>query len=165
MPTETDEIRCEDCVRMLCRLHLNGHSQEFRQQLDEIENNRDLFRDTLNEQKNDQQKHFLIKQIDQWEMDSIETIQQTAKECREKIFQHTNEHFKQMEVNLTKLTNLIREVRQDNTLNEIDLIQLKQKVVQLKIDLNQVPNVSIQQDSTPFINKISVIVSSSEWIY
>ncbi len=157
MPTETDEVRCEDCTKIFCRLHLNGHSQEFSQQLDEIEIHRDLFRDILNEQK-----HLSMIQIDQWERDSIEMIQQTAKECRERIFQHTNEHFKQMEVNLTKLTDLIREVRQENTSNEIDLTQLKQKVAQLKKGLDKIPNACIQQDSTPFINKISVVASSSE---
>ena len=107
--------------------------------------NRDLVRDTLNEQKNDLKKHFLIKQIDQWEVNSIEMIQQIAKQCRERIFQHTNEHFKQMEVNLTKLTDLIREFIKTNTSNEIDLTHLKQKVAQLKKDLDKISNLSIQQ--------------------
>jgi hypothetical protein len=54
-------------------------------------------------------------------------IEQIVKECRELILHHTSEHIHQIEVNLIKLTNQLREIRQENDFNEIDLQQLKQK--------------------------------------
>jgi hypothetical protein len=68
---------------------------------------------------------FLIKQIDKWKKDSIQKIQQTAEECRQILLQHTNEHFNQIEINLAKLTDHLRETRQENDFNEIEINQLK----------------------------------------
>ena len=56
----------------------------------------------------------------------------------------------------------MRESRQENEFNEIDLDQFKTKLEQLAKELDQPPNISIRQDSTAFINKISVIVSSGK---
>jgi chromosome segregation ATPase len=159
---EKSAVRCEGCLQIFCRIHLNDHCQELNKQLDEIDNDRDLFRQTLNEQINNPQKHFLIKQIDKWEFDSIKTIQQTAKQCRDQIFQQTNEHFKQVEMNLSKLTDQMREIHQENDFNEIDLKNLKQKLTKLEKQLDQIPNVSIREDSETFIKKISIVISSGK---
>ncbi len=80
---EKSAVRCEGCSQAFCFNHLNDHRQQLNQQMDEIEINRDLFRQTLNEQINDPEKHFLIKQIDKWEFDSIKIIQNTAKQCKD----------------------------------------------------------------------------------
>ena len=60
------------------------------------------------------QKHPLIQQIDEWERASINKIQQTAEEARQMLFQHTTEHIKQVEVKLNKMTDELREKREDN---------------------------------------------------
>ena len=57
---EKSTVRCEGYLQIFCFNHLISHRQELSKQLDEIEVNRDLFRQTLNEQINDGQKHFLI---------------------------------------------------------------------------------------------------------
>jgi len=161
---EKGAVRCEGCHQIFCRTHLTEHCQQLSQQLDELEVNRDLFRQTLNEQINDPQKHFLIKQINKWEYDSIEKIQQTAKECRQILLEHTTEHFNTIEINLTKLTDQLRKIRQENDFNEIDIERLQKKLTQLSEQLNNPSNVSIQQDSKSFINKISVVISSGKCV-
>jgi chromosome segregation ATPase len=152
-------VRCEGCFQIFCYNHLNEHRQELGKTLDEIEINRDEFRQTLNEQKIDPKKHSLIKQIDKWESDSIAIIQQTAAKCRERILEQTDKYFKQIEINLTKLTDQMREIRQENYFNEIDLNQLKKKLTQLRKELDQLPNVSMQEDSGSLIKKISIVTS------
>ena len=54
------------------------------------------------------------------------------------------------------------EIRQENEFNEIDLSQFKTKLAKLVEELDQPINASIQQDSSSFINKISVIVSAGK---
>jgi chromosome segregation ATPase len=158
---ERSAVRCEGCFQIFCYNHLNDHRQELNKIFEEIETNRDVFRQTLNEQKTDPKNHSLIKQIDQWESNSIAIIQQTAQECRERVLEQRDEHFKQIEINLTKLTNEIREVRQENDFNENDLNRLKEKLTQLGKELDQIPNVSMQEDSRSFIKKISIVASPS----
>ncbi|CAF0750814.1 unnamed protein product [Adineta steineri] len=156
---ERSAVRCEGCSQIFCYDHLTDHRQELSVQFDEIERNRDLFRDTLNKQINDSQNHFLIRQIDKWEADSIQIIQQTATEYKQMLFQHTNKYFNQIEINLTKLTDQLKRLRKENDLNEIDLNYLKEKIIELEKELDQPPNVSIQQNSASLINRISVAVS------
>jgi len=54
----------------------------------------------------------------------------------------------------------LRQSREENDFNEIDLTQFKQKWTQLQKELDKPSNISIQQNSTSFINRISVVVSS-----
>jgi hypothetical protein len=54
-------VGCEGCLEVFYYIHLTDHCQELSQQLDEIEVNPDLFRETLNEQTNDRHKHFFNK--------------------------------------------------------------------------------------------------------
>jgi chromosome segregation ATPase len=153
-------FRCEGCQQLFCFDHLRDHREQLSVQLEHIEGDHDLLRQTLTEKTHNPQKHLLIKQIDQWEKDSINKIQQTAKECRQILLQHTTEYINQIEINLTKLTDQLRETRQENDFNEIDLNEFKQKLTQLTTELDKPSNISIQHDSTTLIKNISVIVSS-----
>jgi hypothetical protein len=83
-------------------------------------------------------------------------IQKTAQKCKDQILQRTDKHFDQIEINLTKFTNELREIRQENDFNN-----LKEKLTELEKQLEEIPNVFIQQHSTSFINQISVLLSSS----
>jgi nitrate reductase NapAB chaperone NapD len=65
-------------------------------------------------------------------------------------------------MNLSKLTDQMREIHQENDFNEIDLKNLKQKLTKLEKQLDQIPNVSIREDSETFIKKISIVISSGK---
>jgi hypothetical protein len=58
-------LKCAGCSQDFCFNHLIQHHQELSEQLDDIEINRDLLRQKLNEQTNNSKQHLLIKQIDQ----------------------------------------------------------------------------------------------------
>jgi hypothetical protein len=157
-------VRCEGCLQIFCYNHLTDHRQELNKQLDEIEVNRDVFRETLTEQTTDPKQNSLIKQIDKWEEDSIRKIRQTAEESRQLLLQYTTEHITQIEIDLNKLTEGLRHIRQENDFNEIDLNQFKEKLIKLAETLEQPSNVSIQEDFASPVNKISVVVSSSKCV-
>lgn len=150
-------VRCEGCSQLFCFEHLPDHRQELNEQFDEIEMNRDLFRQSLTQQTTDPTKHALIQQINQWEQDSIIKIQQTAKQCRDSVLQHVNEHVKQMEMKLSKLTNQLKHIRQENDFNEIDIDEFKQKLKEMIEELNKPSNVLIEQKSAALIQNISVV--------
>ncbi|CAF0903670.1 unnamed protein product, partial [Rotaria sordida] len=144
-------VRCEGCSQMFCYSHLPVHHQELSQQLNEIEQNRDLLKQTLIQQTTDLQQ-LLIKQIDQWEKDSINKIQQTAKEYRQLLFHHIAKQFTHIEDNLAILTVQSKHIRQENDSNEINLRHMKRKLTQLSEELHHLSNISIQQDSASLIN-------------
>jgi chromosome segregation ATPase len=152
-------LKCTGCAQDFCSNHLNDHRQELNQQFDEIELNTDLFRQTLNEQTN----NSFIQQINQWEKESINKIQQIANQCRHLIIEQTNKNIQKIEIDFNKLTNEIKEVRQENDFNEIDINEFNQKLKQLQKQLDQPSTISIQQDSTSsFIKEISVVILSGK---
>jgi hypothetical protein len=149
--------KCEGCSQNFCINHLNEHHQLIIKQFDDLENKRNIFRQNLTEQITYPQKHSLLKEINQWEKDSINKIQQIAEETRQLLIKYTNEYMNQIEIRLIKLTEELKQIRQEDDFNEINLNQLNQKLQQLEEELDKPSNISIQQESSTFINKIFVI--------
>jgi DNA repair exonuclease SbcCD ATPase subunit len=155
--------KCSGCLEDFCFNHLVEHRQQMTKELDELEDKRNLFRQTLTEQIKNLQKHSLIQQINQWKKDSINKIRTTAEEAKELLLKYTTEHIDEIEIKLTKLTEELKQIREENDFNEIDLNELKEKLKQLEDKLNKPSNISIREDSSSFIKKISVIISSGKY--
>ena len=156
---------CKGCFQSFCLNHLNDHNRELGKQLDEIEDERNVFRQTLSEQIINPEKHILFEEINQWEEKSILKIKQTANNARESLLKHTNGHIQKIQIEFKKLTEQMKEIRDENDFNEINLNELKIKLNQLEKQFNQPENILIKEDSTStFINKISVIISSGKYL-
>jgi len=79
-------LRCEGCLQIFCRKHLNEHRDLLNHQLDEIVLEHDTLQQTIVENKGKQNKqHPVLNQIDKWEQDSIVKIQQIAEEARQQV--------------------------------------------------------------------------------
>ena len=150
---------CKGCSQEFCFNHLADHRKELGKQLDEIEVTRDLFRQTLSEQTAQSEKHALIQQVNRWERDSIHKIRQTAKEARQQLFNHTTQHIAGIEVELNKLTNQLRESRQEDDFFENDLNKWTKELTRMKEELNKPSNIDIRHSSKALVNKISVALS------
>jgi hypothetical protein len=157
---EKASFKCEGCSKTFCNKHVTDHRQELNKQLDEIEVTRDLFRQTLTEQTTEPRKHPLIQQIDQWERESINKIRRTADEARQLLLTHTTNHNTKIEVKLAKLTDQLRQNREENDFVETDLNHWKHELTRLTKELAQPPNVSIRQDTSSLVKNILVDVSS-----
>jgi len=153
---EKSTVRCDGCSQPFCYNHFGDHRQELSKQIDEIQSIRDLFRQTLTEQTGKPEKHELIKQIDQWERNSINIIRQTAGEARQRLLDYAAGHITKIEVKLNKLTDQLRESREENDFFETDLIQWREDLKRLKEELDRPPMITIKHSSTPLVTKISV---------
>jgi uncharacterized Fe-S cluster-containing radical SAM superfamily protein len=79
-------FRCEGCLQVFCRKHLNEHRDLLSHQLDEIVLEHDTLQQSIVENKGTQNnEHPVLKQIDKWEKDSIRKIQQLAEEARQQV--------------------------------------------------------------------------------
>ncbi|CAF1450144.1 unnamed protein product [Adineta steineri] len=158
---EKTAYKCEGCSQHFCANHLAEHQQTLRKQLDEVEDRQNLFKEAFNQEKMSPQKHSLMQLVNKWEQQSIKTIQQTAEEARQLLIQHTTEYINQTEVKLTKFTKQLRQIREENNVNENIVNQFKQKIKELEVELGRLSNISIQEDSSLFIPKISIVISSA----
>ena len=69
-----------------------------------------------------------------------------------------NKHFEKIEIDLNLLTNQIKEIRQESDFNELNLIDLRNKLKILQEQLNNPENISVREanSSSSFINRIYV---------
>ena len=151
--------RCVGCLQDFCLTHFIEHRQQLSRQLDQIEQDRDLFQQTINEQKINPQNNLLVQQVDQWERDSIEKIQQTAREIRELLSNHVNENIIGSKKKLDQLTQQIKSSREDDDIMESDLQKWKEELQQITQQLNKPSNITIEQTEIPVVNKIRVQLS------
>ncbi|CAF4216703.1 unnamed protein product [Adineta steineri] len=62
---------CEGCSKRFCFMDLAEHKQLLNDELNHIINDYDQFKQRINEQKQNPQNHPLLKQINQWERNSM----------------------------------------------------------------------------------------------
>jgi hypothetical protein len=129
---ETGTFLCHGCSKNFCFNHLTEHQQSLNEQLHHIQNDYNQFKQTIIDLKNNPEKHSLIKQINQWENDSIEKIKQKAKECRERLINCTNKVLNQIEIKLNDPNKQLITNEKKNYFNEIDLNKFKQRLEKIK---------------------------------
>ncbi|CAF4157939.1 unnamed protein product [Adineta steineri] len=150
---------CKGYSKEFCLMDLTKHQQILNHELNYITNEYNEFKQTINEQKQNPQIDLLIKQIDQWEINSTEIIQQKAQECREIAMGCLPTFFIDIEKKFNDLSQQIKQIHQENECNEINLNYLKSQLVEITEELNNPSKISIKEDSQSFINEISIISS------
>lgn len=149
-------VRCEGCSKLFCMSDFDGHRQELEEELDGIETNHNNFRQTFNETVVRVESHTLVKQIDQWENESIEKIRQMARENRQIVLESIVQVYEILKVKLNKLTNELNESRKENDFFEISLNQWKNQLTEMQNELEKPIDITIQSDTTPLITKLIV---------
>lgn len=158
---EKPTYSCDGCSKKFCFAHLQEHRQEISKDLDGIANDFEQFKQAVIERKQNPQNSSLLKQIDQWEQQSVEKIQSTALECRKTVMAHTDIFINDIEKKIQQLAEQLTVVREENEFNEIDLDRLKSKLTAMAQEFTAPPKISIRQGAQSFIPKITVISSKS----
>lgn len=160
---ENDDIcECKGCLQIFCYECFLNHRETINQRTNQFQNNCNLFRENLIDQKNDTNNLPSIEFINKWENESIDKIKNLANKYREKIINYTNKCIIDIENNLNNLSEQSKQIRKGNKLNENLLIQLIQKLEDLKKEFHQPSNLLIKQQSKSFINKINIITPFSK---
>jgi len=150
---EITTYMCTGCSKYFCVDDLMKHREELKLQFHQIEDQRNQFAQTLDDQKNN---HPLIQQITQWERISIEKIRQTAEEQRNLVQQYSQI----IQVKLRSFTEEMQNIVKTKDFNEIILKKLQIQLEDLKNQLYQTNYIEIKQDSSStFINKLLINIT------
>ncbi|CAF4451086.1 unnamed protein product, partial [Adineta steineri] len=109
-------------------MDLTEHRQILNNELHHITNEYNEFKQTINEQKQNPQNHSVMKQINQWEVKSIEIIQKKAQNCREILIQYLPTFFNDIETKFNDLNEQIKQFHKENEFNEINLNYLRKQL-------------------------------------
>lgn len=149
-------LRCVGCSKDFCYTHVADHRQELGKQLDEVETTRDIFRQSINEQKSRPVNSNLMKQIDQWESSAISKVHQAAEDTRRLLLHHTTKHVVEVEGQLKELTEQLRRSRRDDDFFETDLARWKNELARLAATLQTSPSIYIRQDAGTLVNTVVI---------
>ncbi|CAF3325377.1 unnamed protein product [Rotaria socialis] len=152
---------CDGCSEKFCSQDLAKHHQEHVLELEKIVTDSDTFQQNMSEQEEDLNHCSLIKQVNEWEHESIMKIKQTAEDCRQRLIKSTDDNIVEIKKKLNQFITDLRKMRDDDDFNEIHLNKLRVLLKELKKKLEQPQNVSILEESTSFINKMSIITKAS----
>jgi hypothetical protein len=148
---------CEGCSHTFCGKHFNDHRRLLGEELNVIFSDCNEVKDTLNQQLVKPDSHPLIKQIDEWEHNSIASIQQRAKELREQLLQLGTVHRSELSQKLRQLSEQSNEAHEHDSFSETDLHQWKKTLEDLKADLASPPRISVHlDDNFPLVQNIFV---------
>ncbi|CAF3931803.1 unnamed protein product [Rotaria sp. Silwood1] len=147
-------VTCKGCAKDFCADHLNEHHNELSEQLGKTEDQFNEFKIQIEGQKAELQQHELMKQIDQWEHESIEKIRQVANEVRLELSSCVITFITDQDFKFKKLREQLIQCRKDEDFIDTDIQFLNEELEKLKCILNNSPTFKIEYDSTSFINKI-----------
>ncbi|CAF1945498.1 unnamed protein product [Rotaria magnacalcarata] len=147
---------CEGCSEKFCSQDLPKHHQEHVLDLEKIVTDCDTFQQNISEQEKDPNHRSLIKQVNEWERNSIMEIKQTAENCRQRLIKPTDDNIAEIKKKLNQFISDLRKIRDDDDFNEIHLNKLRVLLEELKKEVEQPLNVSILEERTSFINKILI---------
>ena len=118
---------CSGCSNEFCFEDLTKHREQLNEEFNTIINDYDQFRENLQQTKESPQNSSLIIQINRWEKNSIELIQQRAQQCRQTFIKENEGFHIDIEKKFNELIREIKQIQQENEANEINLKDLKEK--------------------------------------
>ncbi len=155
---------CQGCRENFCLRHTTDHRNLLQKSMNDILDNYNLFQRNLKEQTIEQYQHILMKQIDQWEQQSINKIRQLAEKTRQQLVRTGREERDQLKEKLEELKQQIDIARQDGGFYENDLREWSDRLNKLQKFFIERQTLKIDEDrnSIPFISKISINVISNQ---
>ena len=149
---------CQGCQQDFCTSHAKEHRQELSKQLDTIILGHDQLKQNIAEFNAKSNQHPLMKEIDQWEMESIDKIRKAADDARKALSTTADGCSTKIKEELQHLTQELTTAQSEDNFIEIDLQEWTEKLKKLVMDLNTPTTIKIEQEknNTPFIEKIIV---------
>ncbi|CAF1239645.1 unnamed protein product [Adineta steineri] len=113
-------FNCKGCSKEFCLTDLIEHCEILTNDLHSITYQYNEFKQTIDEQKQNPHNHLLIEQINQWEIESIDKIQQKAQEYRENVTKSLQICINDTEMKFQDLDEQVKQIQKDDEFNEIN---------------------------------------------
>ena len=153
---------CEGCLKALCTKHFADHRRLLGEEMDVIISEHDQFKNAINQQTTNSNSLLLLKQIDEWEIESIIKIRQKAKEIREQLLNLSTAHMEDLSKKLRNVSEKLKEGREHDSFVETDLQQWKTTIEKLKANFALPSTLTTsRQYETALVRNISINLSGT----
>lgn len=161
----TSIFLCRGCQKDFCTVHAKEHRQDLSKQLDGIVLEHDQLKQNLAQYREKSDQHPLMQKIDQWETESLEKIRKVAEDARKRLRDAITGHITKITEDVKALTQDLTTARSEDSFIEIDLKSWMEKLEKCTKDLLTPSSINVQEEisDTPFIQKLVVMTSESEF--
>lgn len=152
-------LTCRGCGKDFCYRHVAEHRQELGKQMEALTVDHDQLQQTIAEQEGQPSSHPLMKKIDEWEQQSIDKIQQAAKNIRKDLLTVLRGQRIEVSNKLIHLKQALTHARGEDDYVETDLKEWLDKLEKLKVDLNATQTIDFNEkpvDGNTLIQKIFI---------
>lgn len=152
---------CVGCKRVFCTDHAEQHRIELSGLLDKILHEHNQCKQTIIQYTEEYNSHPLMKQINEWEIQSIEKIHQVAIDARKQVLNAFGQFASNAITTMKNLTDELAQAQNDDNFIETDIRQWMDTLIKIKKELDKPPTINIQKGSNdiPFVSKITVSIS------
>ena len=150
---------CRGCGEHYCLRHANEHRQMLLIQMDEdIIPLHDNLQENILQQITNCKDHLLMKDIDRWEINSIELIHERASQLRKDLIVLLQKPINEIKKQLEDLTQQLKTARNEDQFFENDLKDWINKLNHLSNQLKIPSEVSLKYSNNdpPFLSTISI---------
>ena len=150
-------VNCSGCARDFCLAHINDHYKELSEQQSRAEDQFKQIKNNLEAQYIQIPRQKLIKEIDNWEKESIETIRQVAARVRGQVSSRIEAATADLNSTLIRLTDRLCQYRREDDFGDKDVQSFGNELKQLKASRYTLPDCKLGYRSKPFIDKIHLV--------
>jgi septal ring factor EnvC (AmiA/AmiB activator) len=131
-------MHCTGCDEYFCQKDFKIHGEEMFTEMDKIIEERNRLQDEITNriQHNDQQNP-LIEQIDKWQKNTIEKVNQVATQARQQVSELLNAKRVKINTEFKSFSQELAQLKESENYVEHDLTRLNQMISQFKKDLRQ----------------------------
>jgi hypothetical protein len=148
---------CDGCQQSFCGKHSIEHRQELTNQLDGIMQEHDLLQQELGQASID---NSLLKQINQWEKESITKIQVAAEAARADLQQILDRSREKISKTCRDIAVNLRSSREVDDFSESDLDRWMEQLKELKLEFDSPSSIKLVEDKDSRIPLIKIKHSS-----
>ena len=147
-------MKCGGCSQDFCLADMNKHHKELNEQLSQTENRYNQLKNTFEEQHIKIPKQTLIKQIDDWEKESLDKVRYVANRVRRQLLSRIEDSTAGLNLELKRLTEQLNQCRKEDDFVDKDVQFFDEQFKRLKTLLDTLPDCKLAFRSTSFINEI-----------
>ena len=151
---------CTGCEKVFCSDHAGEHRDDLGKLLEQIINEHNRCQETLVQYTEESTNHPLVKQINDWEVQSVEKIRQVAGEARKQVMHVFMQFATNTMATIKTLTDTLKKAQSEESFLEKDLRQAMDKLTLIKKQLEKPPTIHIRRGiaDAPLIPKLLVSV-------
>ncbi|CAF3209705.1 unnamed protein product [Rotaria socialis] len=145
---------CDECSKGFCPKHMIEHVDDLREQLNKTDDEFSQFKLQIEEQLVKPEAHELMKEIDNWERESIEKIQKMANDIRQELSSCLISFVDDLNAKFRHLTEQFIQCRTEGNIIDSNIQFFNEELNLLKNTLHKPPFFKIQYKSRIFIKRI-----------